>query len=334
MPKLRVSLGFNAGAKAGQPAAVAVVETTGAALMQAATNKLRLKKKDAAVARLYVWRSGAEVDTASSDVRACVLDGDLVVVALGEPFSGKMRGAEAGESSTAAARWEMRSPDLALVEWSSAAVMNRALGRASTLLEHPSHRGALVSHEAQAGLPSASYLGHNLYVETLRAFATLATPTEAQAGPDAPSSAPGCPQRSASNDGASAAERAFLVAWHDHGAPRVVISYVAGKLSTLSHELCHARYALLPAYQQAVDAAWDGWEPRLSKWMGDLGYHASRHADEFGAYLLTEPHAFWRGRVPPDEAQALRARLARAVGQDSDVGGGPFGLRPVGEGAC
>ncbi len=106
--------------------------------------------------------------------------------------------------------------------------------------------------------------------------------------------------------------------------------YVRGEGPTLSHELCHARYALLPPFRSAVDAAWGEWRGRLGKWMGDLGYHASRHADEFGAYLLTEPHSFWRGRVPPDEAHGLRARLAAAAGDDHDGGGGPFGARPVG----
>ena len=63
--------------------------------------------------------------------------------------------------------------------------------------------------------------------------------------------------------------------------------------------------------------------------MADLGYHASRHADEFGAYLLTEPHAFWRGRVAPREAAELRAVLAAALGEPLDKTEGPFGVRPV-----
>ena len=65
--------------------------------------------------------------------------------------------------------------------------------------------------------------------------------------------------------------------------------------------------------------------------MGDLGYHRSRHADEFGAYILTESHGFWRGRVAPNEVQALRAQLTKAIGPDDDASIGPFGVRPISE---
>ena len=159
MAKLRVSLGLNTGPKGGQSQCVAVVEATGQALLTAATNKLRLKKKDVNKAQLYVWKTGAAIDVASLDVRSIVSDGDLVVVALGgESFAGK-----ASTSPTTAADgissskssddcnlgeeclWEARSADLAVVEWSSTVAMNRALGRISTLLEHPTHcGGALV----------------------------------------------------------------------------------------------------------------------------------------------------------------------------------------------
>jgi len=90
MAKLRVSLGLNTGPKGGQSQCVAVVEATGQALLTAATNKLRLKKKDVNKAQLYVWKTGAAIDVASLDVRSIVSDGDLVVVALGgESFAGK-----------------------------------------------------------------------------------------------------------------------------------------------------------------------------------------------------------------------------------------------------
>ena len=46
--------------------------------------------------------------------------------------------------------------------------------------------------------------------------------------------------------------------------------------------------------------------------MGDLGYHASRHADEFAAYVLTEPPTFWRGRLSPQDLRSLRLTLAEA----------------------
>jgi hypothetical protein len=332
--------------------------------MQAAVNKLRLKKKDAAIARLYVWRSGAEVDCGSEDVHECVSDGDLVVVSLGEPFTGRIRAsipsagpfadpemAAASDISiaastkgvdAAAAQWEVRTPDLAIVEWRNAAVMNRALGRASTLLEHPRHHGVLVSHREQMRLPSSAYLGHNLYAETLLELERLALHAEGgieflKASDETTDGAlrrtGDCPP-AAADLALSSAERAFLSAWREHGCPSVVISYVFGELSTLSHELCHARYALLPKYRQVVDTAWEGEEGTLNKWMGDLGYHGSRHADEFGAYLLTEPHIFWRGRVPRGAAQSLRAQLELAVGDDHDESCGPFGKRPVGRQAC
>jgi|AntAceMinimDraft_1070359.scaffolds.fasta_scaffold124502_1 hypothetical protein len=159
MAKLRVSLGLNAGPKGGQGQFVAVVEATGPALLTAAANKLRLKKKDLKDARLFVWKTGAAVDAASPDVRALVSDGDLVVVALnGEAFGGKTAAAAAftvdAEDTSSSCRlpaeeagllWEARSENLAVVEWASASTMNRALGRVSTLLEHPTHcGGALV----------------------------------------------------------------------------------------------------------------------------------------------------------------------------------------------
>lgn len=56
---------------------------------------------------------------------------------------------------------------------------------------------------------------------------------------------------------------------------------------------------------------WAAREGDLGRWMRDLGYHHSRHADEFGAYVLTEPHGFWRGRVA--DAAAVRAKLLRVA---------------------
>ena len=52
------------------------------------------------------------------------------------------------------------------------------------------------------------------------------------------------------------------------------------------------------------------WKGKLTKWMGDLGYHPSRHADEFAAYVLTEPATFWRGRLTPQELRDLKRALA------------------------
>jgi len=84
LPKISVSVGYNSGPKAGQPLAVVVAEASGAALAAAAANKLRLRKRDAASARLFVVRTGVEVATDDTDVRGsgAVRDADLLLVAL------------------------------------------------------------------------------------------------------------------------------------------------------------------------------------------------------------------------------------------------------------
>ena len=114
MPRLRVSLGLNSGSRSGQPACTVVIDPSGAALMQAVSNKLRLKKREAASALLYVWSTGVRVDLAAPDISGCVADGDLVVVGFGEPFAGKQPAAAAAGSDPRAweARWEARSADL------------------------------------------------------------------------------------------------------------------------------------------------------------------------------------------------------------------------------
>ena len=72
-----------------------------------------------------------------------------------------------------------------------------------------------------------------------------------------------------------------------------------------------ARFSLDARYRENLKELWhSAWEPRLGKWMADLGYHHSRHADEFGAYLLTEPASFWRGRIRGEELRAVRDELA------------------------
>lgn len=181
-----------------------------------------------------------------------------------------------------------------------------------------------MSHTIQAQLPSAKYLGHNLYASTFELFeqrleeqrlkelapsepssgyvkattddsimnngaaaAPSDTPaTPAGAGAGAPGTAVSSSALHATN--ASDAELSFLAAWRLHGAPAVVISYVSPKatsggagaatrvgddaLATLRHELCHARFALLPAYKQAVEDAWAGplGKAKLEKWLGAL----------------------------------------------------------------
>ena len=312
--RLRVSIWLPSRSK-GKPQAQAVLlissNAATAELLAAAANKLRLKKKDVANARLFVVSSGAELPR-DGDVAGRVQNDALVAITLGEAYVGARSSSttadaaavdvtEAGAAAGLPTRWLRWEPrelggSLAVVEWSDARVMNATLGRLSTLLEHPTLCGAetgrVVSHEAQRSLGSSSYLGHNLYAPTLLEFERLAA--------------------SSADDGASAAERAFLGLWRERGSPAVVISFVSGERETLRHELCHARYALDASYREAVCAAWaDEGVAKLHRWMRDLGYHSSRCADEFGAYLLTEPAAFWRGRLRPAELSELRERLNR-----------------------
>jgi len=306
---VRLSFCLNAGPRQGAVLAAAVVKPEHAALVQVALNKLKLKKKAASQLRLFVWKTGVEL-ARDAPLAGMLRNDDLVAVSLGEAYAGGARPAAAAEESLADApppvasaaagasddTWHVQAPGaLAVVRWRDAATMNRSLGRMSTLLEHPTlcaaASGAVVAHEAQRGLPSNKYLGHNLYEETLTTFERLAA------------------------DDASDAERGFLGRWRQQrgGAPRVVISFVVGARDTLAHELCHACYALDgDGYRAAVDGAWDEWREKMAKWMRDLGYHESRHADEFAAYVLTEPAAFWRGRLTPADLKDLRQRLTGA----------------------
>ena len=104
----------------------------------------------------------------------------------------------------------------------------------------------------------------------------------------------------------------------------VIWLLVTWQVPTLRHELCHARYALEPTYRDAVRSAWAQWQPSLKRWMLDLGYHEARHADEFGAYLLTEPAAFWRGRLSQSDVAVLKERITRDA-QSAEGGGGAEG---------
>ena len=303
-PSLRLSFCLNAGPKQGTVLAAAVVKAEHAALVQVATNKLKLKKKAAAQVRFFLWKVGTELPP-DRPLAGLLQNDDVIAVSLGEAYAGASRTAPvldaavdvaaddgAPGAGASADAWHVLSPGkLAVVRWRDAAVMNRSLGRMSTLLEHPSLcaavTGAVVDLETQRGLPSSAYLGHNLYAETFASFEGLAAD-------------------------ASEAELQFLRRWREHGEALVVISFVVGARDTLAHELCHACYALAGAYRTAADAAWEEWRGKLAKWMGDLGYHPSRHADEFAAYVLTEPAAFWRGRLTPQNLRGLKQALAEA----------------------
>ena len=47
----------------------------------------------------------------------------------------------------------------------------------------------------------------------------------------------------------------------------VIWLLVTWQVSTLRHELCHARYALEPTYRDAVRSAWAQWQPSLKRWI-------------------------------------------------------------------
>ena len=336
---VRVSICLNSSAKKGSAQAVVTAAPKTEAILTAAANKLRLKKKEVAKARLFIWQSGYELPRGEDDgVAGRVHNGDLIAVSLGEPYQGPGTDSRRdGEIEAVASgsrlqarparwlRWEARlhaAGSLGVIEWCDAGTMNASLGRMSTLLEHPTlcaaEAGRVVSTEEQRTLPSSKYEGHNLYAHTLREFERLAS--EAGAGSHA-----------------SPAESAFLALWRTNGAPEVLICYVAGAEKTLRHELCHARFALDGAYRGVLLDAWETrWSGTLGRWMRDLGYHHTRHADEFGAYVLTEPASFWRGRVPADEVRALRGALCADAergdgGRTEGSGGGNDSGRGSGE---
>jgi hypothetical protein len=60
-PRLSFSVGYNSGAQAGRAVGVAHASATGAGLLEAAVNKLRVRGREAAAARLYVARTGVQV---------------------------------------------------------------------------------------------------------------------------------------------------------------------------------------------------------------------------------------------------------------------------------
>ena len=111
---IRVSFCLNAGAKAGQPLATIVATSLSTEqLLLAASNKLRLKKKDIAVARLFLWgrdRGGTELPRdGSADI---LRNDDLIAVSVGEPYRGPISVAIAQPvaAAPASSREAMRTP--------------------------------------------------------------------------------------------------------------------------------------------------------------------------------------------------------------------------------
>lgn len=90
MPRpVRLSFCLNAGARKGHPQCTAVVAPTTGAILQAAANKLRLKKKEQERVRLFVWGTGMEV--ASDEDAVAVCNDALIAISLGEPYAGPVR---------------------------------------------------------------------------------------------------------------------------------------------------------------------------------------------------------------------------------------------------
>lgn len=88
---LRLSFCLNAGAKAGKPiATIAVTDLSTEALLTAASNKLRLKKKDVANAKLFLWckdaRGGTELPRGGTETS--LRNDDLIAVSVGEAYTG------------------------------------------------------------------------------------------------------------------------------------------------------------------------------------------------------------------------------------------------------
>lgn len=213
VPSLRLSFCLNAGPKQGAVLAAAVVKAEHAALVQVATNKLKLKKKQTAGIRFFLWKVGTELPH-DRPLTGLLQNDDVIAVSLGEAYAGATRSPLPAEAPAAAPdvgdadAWDLLAPGkLAVVRWRDVAIMNRSLCRMSTLLEHPTFcaavSGAVVDLETQRGLPSSAYLGHNLYAETFASFERLVG--------------------TASND-----ELHFLRRWREHGEAEVVISFVAG----------------------------------------------------------------------------------------------------------
>lgn len=321
---IRVTLTFNTGPQAGKALAVAAVKPEGEALLQLAINKLRLKRRDAERARLFVWGRGAELPRVG-DVRSHVANGEMIAISLGEGYAGgrskvtTIMPRELEPGCAVESRWSKPRPGLAVVEWMEVARMNSALGRMSTLLEHPLYCAlespGLVDARTQRGLPSNKYEGHNLYANTLEEFERRAG-QQRQLDAEAGVAAGEGDARTLADDasGLTAHEALFLEEWRAHGSAEVVISFAAGATGTLAHELCHARFALEPAFRREAELLWAEYAESMRGWMRDLGYHQSRHADEFAAYVLTEPIAFWRGRLDATDVRRARARFPEEPG--------------------
>ena len=86
---VRVSVCLNTGSGKGKPRAALVLSSDSTeSLLAAAANKLRLKKKDVAIAKLFVWRTGVELPRHADWPSGAVRDDSLIAITLGEPYAG------------------------------------------------------------------------------------------------------------------------------------------------------------------------------------------------------------------------------------------------------
>ena len=85
---LRVSVCLNAGPQKGHPQCSLVAPPSTEAILTAAANKLRLKKKEIGRARLFVWRTGYELPRNGEVEQGRVRNDDLLAITLGEPYAG------------------------------------------------------------------------------------------------------------------------------------------------------------------------------------------------------------------------------------------------------
>lgn len=98
------------------------------AILAAAANKLRLKKKEVGRARLFVWRTGYELPRDGEVEPGRVRNDDLLAVSLGEQYAGPCQ-ADPMDATPAAAA--------ALEQQQAAGASGDALGAATTLEEPP-----------------------------------------------------------------------------------------------------------------------------------------------------------------------------------------------------
>ena len=89
---------MNVGPKAGLVLGASLSKPNTDELLKVATNKLRLKKAEAARARLFVWKTGLELKRGET---AELRNDTIIAVSLGEDYAG-----QAAQMPVAAQRWE------------------------------------------------------------------------------------------------------------------------------------------------------------------------------------------------------------------------------------